>query len=84
MSARLDDGLHQRCENVEGGLRKFEKDFRSKYHGPKVAALARSQTKGHVSHQIYHQNKGDLRALGTINVTVDEVEMVQICLGGLA
>ena len=64
MSARLDDGLHQRCENAEGGMGKSKKDFCRKYHDPKVAAPARPQqypAEGYVGHQVHHQNKGYLQ-----------------------
>mgnify|MGYP006970525355 CR=1 FL=1 len=43
--------LHKRCEEIEGGLEKFEKEFRRRYHSPQVAAQARAQqypSKGYV------------------------------------
>ena len=60
-------GLHQRRNNVEGGLEKSEEDFRRKYYSPQVAVKAGAQQyppEGYVCDRLYHQDKRDLQYFG--------------------
>ena len=82
-----DVGLHSRCKDAKGGQGKSKKDFCHEYQDPEVAASARGQQyliKGYVGDEYTTKIKEICDALGSINVLVDEEEMVHICLGALA
>ena len=79
--------LHPRGQNVEGGVGEPEKDIRGEHNCTKT-----STTTGVERYPIEDMSIGNYTlkikelcdSLGSINVNIDDDEMVQICLGGLA
>ena len=85
LCTRLDAQLYQRCQDAKGGMGKSEKAFCRHYHSQKVEVQgAQQHPRGDMSVLDYTSKIIEIcDSLGS-NVTVEEDEIVQICLGGLA
>ena len=87
MCGRTTSELYSGCQNAEGCLGKSEKDFYRKHHNQELQLREElSNLRQHdLSVADYTSKIKDIcDSLASIDVNIEEGELVQICLGGLA
>ena len=87
LCGRTTTKLHSGCKDAEGCVGKSEEDLRREHHSQEALALTgveQPTTTRFVSDGLYLEDQDICDSLASIEVNIEESEMVQVCLGGLA